>query len=126
MPARLSVASSSWKPNGSMRCSVVWVAAHKRATLPVLGGISGSSRTTCMTVGRGKKRSNVGGPARLFASRTSPTGLPVEDFPEHQSVGRRRHPRDPPVLGGQHPLEVGGGELAAPKLHQRAGDAPAH
>ena len=36
------------KPNGSIKCSGVKVAAHKRATLPVLGGISGSNRTTCM------------------------------------------------------------------------------
>src|SRR5438128_463157 len=48
MPARLSSRSSSRKPNGSMRCSVVWVAAQRRATFPVFGGISGSTRTTCI------------------------------------------------------------------------------
>src|SRR6516164_6818082 len=48
MPARLSCASSSLNPKGSMRCKLVQVAAHKRATLPVLGAISGSRRTMCM------------------------------------------------------------------------------
>src|ERR1043166_5951166 len=50
MPARLSCESSSAKPNGSIKCSVVRVAAQSRATLPVLGGISGSTRTMCMQV----------------------------------------------------------------------------
>src|SRR5579862_5676731 len=35
------------KPSGSMRCSAHPVAAHKRATLPVLGGISGSTSARC-------------------------------------------------------------------------------
>src|ERR1700678_4356480 len=48
MPARFSWASSSLKPNGSMRCNTDFVAAHKRATLPVFGGISGSTRTMFM------------------------------------------------------------------------------
>src|SRR5205814_8467295 len=46
--ARLSCWSSSLKPNGSTRCSFVLVAAQRRATLPVFGGISGSTRTMCI------------------------------------------------------------------------------
>ena len=45
MPARFKCASSSLKPNGSIRCKTDFVAAHNRATLPVFGGISGSTKT---------------------------------------------------------------------------------
>ena len=39
---------SSENPNGPTRWKVVFVAAHKRAVVPVLGGISGSTKTMCM------------------------------------------------------------------------------
>src|SRR5882762_9264443 len=48
MPARLSCLSSSLNPNGSIKWRRVLVAAQRRATFPVLGGISGSTRTMCI------------------------------------------------------------------------------
>src|ERR1700677_911452 len=45
MPARLRARSSSLKPSGSTRWRVVLVAAQRRAKAPVLGGLSGSTRT---------------------------------------------------------------------------------
>src|ERR1043165_3168868 len=48
MPARLSCVSSSLKPRGSIRWRLILVAAQSRATLTVLGGISGSISTMCM------------------------------------------------------------------------------
>ena len=51
-PARLSSRSSMRKPSGSTRCSAQPVAAHRRATLPVFGGISGSTSTTCSGASR--------------------------------------------------------------------------
>ena len=38
--------SSKLNPRGSTKCNRAEVAIHKRPTLPVLGGISGSTRTT--------------------------------------------------------------------------------
>src|SRR5207253_7093490 len=45
-PARLSCRSSSEKPSGLTSCTLDFVARQSRPTLPVFGGISGSTRTT--------------------------------------------------------------------------------
>ena len=46
MPARRNCLSSKLKPRGSTKCNRAEVAIHNRPTFPVLGGISGSTRTT--------------------------------------------------------------------------------
>src|ERR1035437_8020179 len=101
MPARLSCVSSSLNPNGSTRCRVLLVAAHSLATFPVLGGISGSTRTTCI-------------------------GFAIEHLPQYQSVRRRGHTGYASVLLLQHPPDFLGWKLALPHLHQRAYDPAAH
>src|SRR5262245_8702466 len=100
MPARLSCLSSNWNPKGSTRCSSVLVAAHNRATLPVLGGISGSTRTMRMGF--------------------------VKYFPQHESMGRGGHPCGTAVAGSKHFRNIILGEFTASKLDKRADDATTH
>ena len=45
-PARRTACSSMRNPSGPTRCSGDWVAPQVRAIAPVLGGISGSTKTT--------------------------------------------------------------------------------
>src|SRR5713226_4030016 len=110
MPARLSCRSSSLKPNGSIKCSFVLVAAQSRAMFPVFGGISGSTRTMCMSE---------------FAPWPADFGL-IEDLPQYQAMRRCGHAGEPPVVAGQHILYGLGAELPLPHLRQRPHDAPAH
>src|ERR1035437_2356252 len=110
MPARLSSASSSLKPNGSTRCSVVLVAAHSRATFPVFGGISGSTRTMCISP---------------FGFWISDFGF-VKDLPQHQSVCRRGHARCATIAFGEHPLDFVRWKFTQARLHQRPDDAATH
>src|SRR5258708_1655092 len=101
MPARLSWVSSSRKPSGSIRCSWVCVAAHNRATLPVFGGISGSTRTMCM-------------------------GPPIKHFPQDQPVCGSRHASHAPILLCQHFRNFLRLELAQSDLDERAHDSTTH
>src|SRR6266481_9747437 len=110
MPARWSWRSSSLKPNGSIKCSFVLVAAQSRAMFPVFGGISGSTRTMCMSE---------------FAPWPADFVL-IEDLPQYQAMRRCGHAAQPPVFAGQHILDVVGAELLLPHLHQRPHDTPAH
>src|SRR5688572_23205047 len=97
MPARFSSLSSNLNPNGSIRCSSVFVAAHNRATFPVFGGISGSTSTTR-----------------------------IKHFPQHQAVRGSGHASGTAIARGQHRFNVAFRKLSAPKLHQRAHNASAH
>src|SRR5881409_186324 len=103
MPERLSCASSSLKPSGSIRCNCVCVAAQRRAMFPVFGGISGSTSTMCM---------------RFFSV--------VKYFPEHQAMGGRGHSGGAAISGMEHRFKIGHGELRETNLHQRAHNSPAH
>jgi hypothetical protein len=49
-PARRNSRSSSEKPSGFTRCKLDPVPRQSRPTLPVFGGISGSTRTTLNTI----------------------------------------------------------------------------
>src|SRR5262245_51593020 len=104
MPERFNCASSSLKPKGSMRWSSVRVAAQRRAMLPVLGGISGSTRTMCI---------------RLPA-------LVVEDLPEDESVSRSRHPSFTTIPGMQHFFQITRGKFSAANLRERPDNSAAH
>src|SRR5688572_13215377 len=103
MPERFSCASSSLKPNGSMRCSSVRVPAHNLAILPVFGGISGSTSTMCMR------------PLRF-----------VKHFPKNEPLRWRAHPGFAAVARIDHFLQVIRRKLSAADLHQRAHDTAAH
>src|SRR5713226_2366728 len=110
MPARLSCRSSSLKPNGSIKCSFVLVAAQSRAMFPVFGGISGSTRTMC--IGE-------------FVPWPVDFGL-IEDLAQDQAMRRCGHAGQPTVFAGQHILDILGAELTLPHLRQRPHYAPAH
>src|SRR5437660_7053614 len=97
MPARLSWVSSNLKPSGSIKCNVVRVAAHSRATLPVFGGISGSTRTTC-----------------------------IENLPKHQPMRRSAHAGHTSISLGEHLTDLRGGKFPQPNLHQCPGNSAAH
>src|SRR5438270_7339710 len=116
MPARLSSLSSSVKPTGSLKCNVVRVAAQSRATLPVLGGISGSSRTTCMV--------RIFGPSSVALRRF--LLLSIKDFPEHQAMGGRGHPASAAVASCQHQFRFFERELSTAGLDKRAHNPPTH
>src|SRR5207302_10305583 len=58
-PARLSCRSSNEKPSGFTKCNVERVARQRRPIFPVLGGISGSIRTTLNISWVGRSASNV-------------------------------------------------------------------
>src|SRR5882672_2649181 len=112
MPARLSSASSSLKPSGSIKWSVVLVAAHNRATFPVFGGISGSTRTMCMA-------------GSDFGPRSSGSRL-IEHFAEHQAVRRRGHSRHLAIFFGEHPFDFVRRKLSQANLHECPNDPAAH
>ena len=59
-----------------MRCSVQPVLAHSRMTLPVLGGISGLTRTTIVDIEKGATNPTLEGLARI----ASALGLKVPDL----------------------------------------------
>src|SRR3984957_9201637 len=97
MPARFSCESSSLNPNGSIKCKTDFVAAHNRATLPVFGGISGSTRTTF-----------------------------IKYFPQNQSVRWRSHARHATITAGQNVFHFCQWNFSLTNLHQRSHDATAH
>src|SRR5207249_7909329 len=59
-PARRRSLSSMRKPSGAIRCSRDPVTAQSRATLPVLGGIFGWTRTTLSRASAGSRNSVCG------------------------------------------------------------------
>src|SRR5664280_2228017 len=127
MPARLSCVSSSLKPKGSTRCSTVFVAAHSRATLPVFGGISGSTKTMFIDFfrsSRGNEAHSSFFSRSLLTSAATRSG--IKNFLEHQAVRRGGHAGHAPVFFGQHPPDFIRREFAQPDLHQRADNTPAH
>src|SRR5690349_13282143 len=109
MPARLSCVLVRANPSGSIRCSEVRVAAHNRATLPVLGGISGSTKTICIArsishavvQGPGIRRFHSGSP-RLLRGTCSR----VKHFPQYQSASWGSHAGHTPVFARKHPSDV--------------------
>src|SRR5690242_3999616 len=102
MPARLSWVSFNSKPSGSIKCNWVCVAAHSLATLPVFGAISGSTRTTCIS---------------LFA---------IEHLPQDQATRGSAHSGDPTIFPGQQIAHCLGRELAEANLNQRSNNSTAH
>src|SRR5437764_10981826 len=102
MPARLSWASFSSKPSGSIKCNRVCVAAHSLATLPVLGAISGSTRTTFI----------------WFS--------PIKHPPKDQAMRWSRHAGDTAIFPGQQVRHGLRREFAQANLHERADDSTAH
>src|SRR4030095_16711780 len=103
-PARLSCRSSSLKPNGSIRCKVVPVAAHKRATFPAFGGISGSTRTTV----------------------TALLSFSLIPLPQHQAAGRCGHAGQAAIAASQNFRNLARANLAFADLHQRSHQPAAH
>src|SRR5258708_15448537 len=97
MPARFNCASSSLKPNGSIKCKTDFVAAQRRATLPVFGGISGSTRTTF-----------------------------IKHLPQNQSMCRRSHARDTTIGFDQHGFDFFRGKFSQTNLHNCSHNAAAH
>src|SRR5476649_1015901 len=97
MPARFNCESSSLKPNGSMRCKTDFVAAHNRATLPVFGGISGSTRTIFIDFcHRGTECREFIFLFALCLCVSVPLRL-IKNFPQNQTVRRCRHAGHTPV-----------------------------
>src|SRR5277367_1254024 len=97
MPARFNCESSSLKPSGSTKCKTDFVAAHNRATLPVFGGISGSTRT-------------------MF----------IKYLPQNQPVRRCRHARDTSVTARQNIFDFRQWNFPLTDLNQSSHNAATH
>src|ERR1700733_6082321 len=100
MPARFSCESSSLKPNGSIKCKTDFVAAHSRATLPVFGGISGSTKT--MFIGFLPQRHRVAEKYFLFLLCVSASLWLIKNFPQNQPMRWRSHARHATVTAVQN------------------------
>src|SRR5665213_348042 len=124
MPARLSCASSSLKPSGSIKCKTDFVAAHNRATLPVFGGISGSSKTMfiCFLPQRHRVAENL----FSFSLWVSVPLRLIKNFPKHKAMCGRSHARHTPVFARQNIRHMRQRNFPLPDLHQSSHDAPAH
>src|SRR4051794_29511662 len=123
MPARRKAFSSVRNPRGPTKCRTDPVAAHRRAIFPVLGGISGSTRTTWRGVGKGAARSlgawlraiSRGRPRYAFrlplrgnfteldADWSGKVASPIRDLENAQTLPARDHRRFGFGLRATHP-----------------------
>ncbi len=123
MPARFNCESSSLKPNGSIRCKTDFVAAHKRATLPVFGGIPAQL-----------KQHSFGLTTKAQSNEKKKFRLPwflcfllfIKYCPQHQSMRGRGHTGHAPVAAGQNVFYFRQRNFPLPNLHQGSHDAPTH